>query len=135
MRRLRLSGGQLATLFAAGRVAFGAAVLARPEVLTRGMRIDSSTARRIGWLTRMFGVRDMVLGGGTLYALSRRGAPGPWLVASVLSDATDAAALTAAIRQRQVSAPPAVLGAGMALVSVAVHARAARGDRASQPEE
>jgi peptide-methionine (R)-S-oxide reductase len=134
MRRLRLSGEELAKLFAAGRLAIGAAVLARPEALTRGLRVDSSTARRTAWLARMFGVRDMVLGGGTLFALSRRAAPGPWLVASAMSDATDAAALTAAIRQRQVSAPPAALGAGMAVVSVAVQARAGWEVRAASPE-
>jgi hypothetical protein len=126
MRRSRLSGGEMAKLFAAGRVAVGAAVLARPEVLTRGFRIDSATARRVGWLARMFGVRDMVLGAGTLYALSRDAAPGPWLLASAASDAVDAAALSAAIRQRVVSVPPAALGAGMAVVSIAVHARAGR---------
>jgi hypothetical protein len=124
MGRARLSGSDLGRLFAAGRVLVGAAVLARPEVLARGLRIDAGTARRTAWLARMFGARDLAIGAGTLYALSRDAAPGPWLVASAVSDATDAAVLTGAIRRRQVSAPPAALGAALGIVSVGVQAGA-----------
>jgi hypothetical protein len=135
MGRSKLTGRQLARLFAAGRMAIGAAVAARPEVLARGFRVDSATARRTAWLARMFGVRDMVLGAGTLFSLGRSGAPGPWLLASAVSDAGDAAALTGAIRRRQVSVPPAALGAVMAVVSVGVHAAATRPSRGAPADE
>lgn len=124
MRRRGLSGNGLAKLFAAGRVAVGAAVLARPAVLTRGLGVDSATGQRVVWLVRMFGVRDLVVGAGSLYALARRTGTGPWLLAGAASDAVDAAAMTTAIRQRVIKAPPGALGAAMAAVSVAVQARA-----------
>jgi hypothetical protein len=121
MKRSRLSAGSVARLAAAGRVALGVAVLARPETLVRAYRVDASTARRITWLVRMLGARDLALGAGTLFALTRGGAPRPWLVFSALADAVDAGALTMAARQRHVSVPPAVLSVGAAAGSVAVH--------------
>jgi len=122
--------GAVVRLFAVGRVAAGVALLARPEMLARGMRIDSGTAHRTGWMARMLGVRDLALGAGTLYALTRGGQPRPWLVLSAAADAVDAATLAGALRRGQVAVPPAALGAGMAAVSVAAHLAVAAG-----PEE
>jgi hypothetical protein len=121
-----LSSGTAARIYCAGRVAVGAAVLARPEVLARGLRVDTATARRTAWLARMFAVRDLALGAGALHALTRGGRARPWLLLSALADAVDAVALAGAVRQRRVAAPPAVLAAGMAVSSVAVHLAAAR---------
>jgi hypothetical protein len=129
MKRAGLSVAAVARMFAGGRIAVGAAVLARPEMLARGLRVDAATARRTVWLTRMFAARDLALGAGTLFALTRGGQPRPWLVASAVADAVDAAALAAALRQHQVSAPPAALVAGVAAGSAAVHLAAAVGKR------
>jgi hypothetical protein len=123
---LSLSVGSLARMFAAGRVVVGATMLARPELLARGMRVDAATARRTGWLGQMVGVRDLALGVGTLHALTRGGAARPWLLLAALADAVDAAALAEAVRRKQVAAPPALLTVGVAAGSVAVHLAAAR---------
>jgi hypothetical protein len=112
-------------LLALGRTAIGLSVLARPELLVRGLGGDSGTARRTGWLARMFAVREIALGAGTLVALrpgaADRSAARLWLVASAVTDAVDAAAMVAAIRAGQVAVPAALLGAGTATASVAAH--------------
>jgi peptide-methionine (R)-S-oxide reductase len=127
MRPVRLSAVTVARLFAAGRVAAGAAVLLRPEALARALRVDTSTARRTSWLARMFGIRDLALGAGTLFALTRGGQPLPWLLASAASDAVDTTALGSGLRSRQVGTVPAVLAGGLAAASVAVQLAAAPG--------
>lgn len=121
MERARLSAGSVARMLAGGRTAVGAALLARPEMLARGLRVDTATARRTAWMARMLGARDLALGAGALWALTRGGQPRPWLVAGAVADAVDAAALVTALRQRQVAAPAALLTIGTAAGSVAVH--------------
>jgi hypothetical protein len=112
-------------LLALGRTAIGVSLLARPELLVRGLGGDSGTARRTGWLARMFAVREVALGVGTLVALRPGTADRPaarvWLAASAVTDAVDAGAMVAAVRARQVSVPVALLGAGTATGSVAAH--------------
>ena len=136
MRPVGLSAVTVARLFAAGRVAAGAAILLRPEALARALQVDTSTARHMSWLARMFGIRDLVLGAGTLLALTRGGQPLPWLLASAASDAVDATTLGGGLRSRQVGAVPAVLAGGLAAASVAVQLAAAaeRGTAGSEPD-
>jgi hypothetical protein len=117
--------GSVARLAAGSRMALGMAVLARPEGLVRAMRVDAATARRVAWLSRMLGARDLALGAGTLYALVRGGDHRSWLLASGVADAVDAAAVGAAARQRQVAAAPAVLTVAVAAGSAALHLAAA----------
>ena len=134
MRPIGLSAVTVARLFAAGRVAAGAAVLLRPEALARALRVDSGTARRTSWLARMFGIRDLALGAGTLFALTWGRQPLPWLLASAASDAVDATALGSGLRSRQVGAVPAVLAGGLAAASVAVQLAAVAGRDAGGSE-
>src|SRR5215213_6454287 len=123
--RLPAFTGPLARLAAGSRLALGVVVLARPEGLVRLMRVDAATARRVSWLSRMLGARDVALGAGTLLALLRGGQHRPWLVASAFADAVDAVAVGAAAGRRQVAVPPAVLTVGVAAGSVVLHLAAA----------
>ena len=109
---------------AVGRVAVGAVLLARPQLLPRTVGIDSATAARTSWQLQMLGAREVALGLGTLHEL-RRGdtrASRLWLAAGLLSDATDALVVTAALRRGQMSRLP-----GLAAVAVAVSAVAIQG--------
>jgi hypothetical protein len=86
-----------ATAVAAGRVALGAAALARPSVPARpwvGASADELGARVFG---RALGARDLALGLGALAAL-RTGpaAAAAWFAAGALSDALDTAVTAAA---------------------------------------
>ena len=133
MRPVGLSVGSVARLFAAGRVVAGATILLRPEALARALRVDAGTARRTAWMARMLGIRDLALGAGTLFALTRGGQPEPWLLASAASDAVDATALGGGLRARQVGTLPAALSGGLAAVSVVVHLAALAGRDAGDP--
>jgi hypothetical protein len=97
------------------RVGVGLALFARPAALPQAVGVDRVSARRVAWVVRLFAVRDAALGAGTAYAVVRRQPVRPWLAASALSDAADAAALAAAVRGRHVGA---VRGAAVALFAL-----------------
>lgn len=104
---------------ALGRVAAGGVLLTRPQLLPRLVGIDSATAGRTSWLVQMLGAREVALGLGTLHEL-RRGdtrASRLWLTAGLVSDATDALVVAAAVRRGRISRLP-----GLAAVAVAVSA-------------
>ena len=102
-------GRDTARLVAAGRVALGVGMLARPEALPRLLGVDTATARRMSWLGRMFGAREVALGAGLRLAGRRGGGERDWLVGAALSDAADAAAFAGAVRSGVVR--PALGGA------------------------
>lgn len=116
------SGDRLSTLSTVGiaalRTGFGAAMLARPALLGRSLAVEPSTAVRTGWLTQMVGVRELVLGLGTLDARRRRSDVRPWLLAQALADAGDAAAIAAAVRRRHVGAARGSAVVGFAVAGV-----------------
>src|SRR5262249_58273041 len=120
MNAIGLPVATVARALAAARVAAGAALLTRPDALARALRVDSATARRTTWLARMAGARDLAVGAGTLFALTRGGGARSWLLASAASDAADAAVLTGALREKQVAAVPALLVGGLAAGAAAV---------------
>lgn len=108
---------------AAGRVAFGAGLALAPAPFA-GVWIGSRARDpRTQVLCRGFGVRDLVLGAGSLLSLRRSdfGRPRWWFVAQALSDTTDLIATLMAgaaidpARRRIVAS----LAAGSALVAVA----------------
>ena len=74
----------------------GAACLLAPEQV--GERWLGKAGRRpeAHYLLRIFGIRDMVLGAGTLAALSGAGSARPWILAGAASDGVDLAATVAA---------------------------------------
>jgi hypothetical protein len=105
---------------AAGRCGVGAVVLLRPGLLVEVLTGDSRLAARTPWLARMFGVRDLAVGLGTLLAL-RSGEPLPtWLRMGALCDAGDAAALLLGLRTGRLQSVPAGLVAASALGAAAV---------------
>ncbi len=73
---------------AAGRVAYGLACMAAPRTALgpAGQRAEG----QLVWMARAFGVRDLVLGSGTLLALKRdREAALLWVEVSAVADALD----------------------------------------------
>lgn len=118
---------------AAGRVVVGGTLFVQPTLLAKGMGVDSATAKRTAWIVRMFAVRDLALGLGVLWAMnrSRSGVAASALAAGnvlvggrgrssvdpalrealllgLLSDAGDAVAVLAALRDGSVRTLPAV---------------------------
>ena len=77
-----------ARLIAAGRTLFGLLCLLRPRVLTGFDRSEPSAAA-LGWI-RLFGVRDVVLGAGTLASLNGDDGDTRWVKMSAAADTADA---------------------------------------------
>lgn len=80
------------------RSVIGAAMLAMPSALPRVLGADATNARRLGYLVRMVGVREIALGVGTWQALALDDDLRPWLLAQLVSDAGDAASIGLAVR-------------------------------------
>lgn len=100
----------IAKAIAAGRVAFGLSILVAPRLVmgAPGRRAEGPLI----WLARAFGVRDMVLGLGTLGALVRDdGSATTWVGLSAAADTWDAI-LAVAFRE---DLGPAFAGATLAL--------------------
>lgn len=106
---------------ALGRAGFGLLLLVAPRLLTRrtGSRQDPPTPY-IWWL-RAFGIRDAVLGTGTLLALAdgEDAATTRWVQMGALADSTDAVTAlvygkdldrTGRLATLAIAAPAAVLG-------------------------
>jgi hypothetical protein len=127
-------GGRLVGIaLGAGRVALGAAFLARPIAATTALGADRGTARRIAWLARLAAVRDIVLGSGALLTVGDPPAQARWLLAGAAADVADAAIITDAIRRgplTPVRAYPMVAGAaaaaGLAVLAVLDRRRSSR---------
>jgi hypothetical protein len=108
------------TLYAIGRVAFGAAALAAPAPTGRMLAGDGGAAPDAQAFLRGMGSREIGLGLGLLATL-RSGAPvQPWLIAGVLSDSGDIAGVLGA--WRHMPAAKRWLGLGMAAAAAAVGA-------------
>jgi hypothetical protein len=82
----------------AGRLAIGCAAFARPVAAVRMLGVDTATATRAVWLTRMTAARDAALGAATIAGVAGRREQTPWLLAGALADAGDAVAFTLAVR-------------------------------------
>jgi len=78
----------IARLVAAGRVLFGIACLAAPRQILRQWGKDASPA--VLWWIRAFGIRDTVLGAGTLVSLNRDQPDTTWVKAGAAADTADA---------------------------------------------
>ena len=86
----------LLTLLAAGRIALGAGLIVKPDLVT-GIWLGRDGRRpAIGALSRGFGARDAALGAGTLGAMRSGGSLRPWILAGIAADATDLVAVYAA---------------------------------------
>jgi hypothetical protein len=109
---------------AAVRTGIGVALLVRPELLARSLGVDSLTASRVGWVSRMVGVREVVLGLGGLRAVLRGRDVRDWVHAQATCDAVDAAAVALAVARGQVAAVSGTAWAALAAGSTAAHLRA-----------
>ena len=110
LRRERLTA-QLGVLtparLALGRTGAGAVMLARPRLMPQTMGVDSASAVKTAWVVQMLGAREVALGLGTLASV-RSGdarATRTWVLAGVLSDAADVAAVGAAVLKGRLSKP------------------------------
>ena len=93
------------------RVGLGIGLLAAPGSVAPLAGIDTGTARRMTWLTRMTAARDLALGTGTLAALRSGGDATRWLALGAAADLGDLVILSGAVRQGRLAR---VRGAGMA---------------------
>lgn len=106
---------------AMGRVAVGAAAVVAPGLALRtwlGSNGADGGARVLG---RAFGIRDALLGVGTLQALDRDEHVKEWIVAGVVADATDLTATVLAARslpKSRVALMLATAGAATAIGAV-----------------
>jgi hypothetical protein len=110
----------VAKQIAYGRIAIGAALLVKPDLVTG--RWIGPVAQSPGGhvLSVAFGARDLAVGAGAAYALHTGGSARPWLVAAAFTDAVDAVATFAA--RRSLPSPGAPGTVALAGVSAAVGA-------------
>jgi hypothetical protein len=80
----------LEAVYALGRLAFGAGLMAAPRELGGVLLGDEAREPGVRIALRTYGTRDVVLGLGTLRAVAGGGDAGPWLAAGVASDVLDA---------------------------------------------
>jgi hypothetical protein len=91
-----MSPARVAKGLAAGRVIFGAAMIAAPSTVTRGWIGADADRPGTQALTRGFGMRDVILGALTLHVVDRAGV-GPRTVATcAVADVVDLGATLAA---------------------------------------
>ena len=107
-----------------GRIAIGAALLVKPQLVTGRWvgPVAESPGGRV--LSIAFGARDLAVGAGTVHALHAGGAVRPWIVAATFTDAVDAVATFAA--RRSLPSPGAIGTVALAGVSAAIGVYAAR---------
>src|SRR3954462_8692409 len=101
----------LATL----RMAIGASAWAPPRLAGKAFGLDAEGNPQSPYLARLFGVRDIALGVGTLATTGE--ARRQWLTLGVMCDAADAAAGIFAGRGGYLPKVPTVLVTGVALVA------------------
>ena len=115
----------IAKQIAYGRIATGAALLIKPDMVTRRWLgpVAESPGGKV--LAVTFGARDLAVGAGAAYALHRGGSARPWVLAAVFTDAVDAAATFAA--RRALPSPGAPGTVALAATAAAVGLWTARG--------
>lgn len=82
---------RLETAYGLGRLAFGAALIVAPRQFGRMFLGDEAAEPAVRIALRTYGTRDVVLGLGTLRAVSAGADPRPWLTAGITADALDTA--------------------------------------------
>jgi len=85
-----------------GRIAIGVSFLSSPITFLRLIGLDTASAARVTWLARIAGIRDVVLGTGTLVASVTGRDETSWLLAGAACDAVDAVVTGAAARDRRI---------------------------------
>jgi hypothetical protein len=104
---------KLALGTAAGRVGFGLMMIALPGLTLRLFGITQVPGPLL-WLARVFGIRDLVLGAGTLAALRRNdGSAAQWVGFAAMADSADA--LLAIVKPSELGRVRSYIGATIAL--------------------
>jgi hypothetical protein len=108
------------TLYAIGRLLFGAAALTAPAPAGRALAGDGGAAPDAQAFLRGMGAREIGLGLGLLAMIRAGGPTRPWIIAGLLADSGDIAGIVGAWRHM----PPAKrwLGLWMAGAAAAVGA-------------
>jgi len=113
----------LARTIAAGRVAIGTAMVVVPGLTTAGWLGAEAKRPATKAVVRAAGVRDALIGLGTIRALEQDDEVRPWLLAGALSDGVDAVATLLAYKhlpkRRRFLALVFMAGAAVAGVAVA----------------
>jgi hypothetical protein len=81
---------QIAVLIARGRVVLGLSALVAPGLAICALMGESTTTTRT--LTRMLGIRDIVLGVGAITTLKERTQDAEWVSMGAVADSVDAVA-------------------------------------------
>ncbi len=127
LREVNVPPAATAQALCVGRIVIATKFLLTPVATTRLVGLDTGTARRVSWLTRMMAGRDAALGIGGLLAARRGADPTPWVVGGAAADAVDAVVLAHALRTRQLrGAVPVLATVGAAGVAVLGAATAVR---------
>jgi hypothetical protein len=109
------------------RVAIGTSAWATPRLAGKAFGLDADGNPQSPYLARLFGIRDVALGLGTLTTTGE--SQRRWLALGLLCDAADAAAGVLAGRAGYLPKVPTVLVTGVALVAAGLGAAAlANGD-------
>lgn len=80
-----------------GRVLFGVLCLVAPKLILGPAGVSAEGAAL--WMIRAFGIRDIVLGGGAVVALSTDNGAKGWVAAGAVADSADA--LTACVFNKE----------------------------------
>jgi hypothetical protein len=97
------------------RMAVGTSAWATPRLAGKALGLDATGNPQSPYLARLFGIRDIALGVGTLSTSGE--AQRQWLTLGVVCDAADAAAGVFAGRGGYLPKVPTVLVTGVALVA------------------
>jgi hypothetical protein len=126
---------RLARQIGLARAGLGVSLLAAPVPLIRMVGVDTATARRMAWVTRMAAARDLALGAGTVAAVRSAGAGGDardgarWVAIGAAADVADTLIITAALRAGRFGTIRGALMAGSAVGGAVLGAVAAVGLR------
>jgi len=104
------------------RVAIGTSAWATPRLAGKAFGLDADGNPQSPYLARLFGVRDIALGIGTLTTTGE--SQRRWLALGMLCDAADAAAGVLAGRAGYLPKVPTVLVTGVALLAAGLGAAA-----------
>ena len=134
--RQYFSGKGAVPVFGSIRVATGATLIIAPTLVARSLGVKEHDAKRIAWLYRAQGVRDVLLGAGTLRAWMFNEHIDGWVGALSASKAADALAfLAAGLRQDMARSRSLALATIAALGSAAEAYVAITADHEDELEE
>ena len=111
----------LLTQLSAGRIAIGAVLIVKPELVTAGWLGRQGRKPAVKVLARGFGARDAALGAGTLATLRSGGSTRTWVLAGLLADTADLLATHGSREQLPSGSAPLIyaLAGGALLIGAA----------------